>query len=119
MCIGARTPEELDALFEDACVLRDHGALAQLFAAGAVLVAGGGLREARGVEEIERITAEMWDLGRAYVADPCRVFQVRDTALVLTGRAIHMARRDDDGSWRYTVSLLDYEENLGVRPSHA
>ncbi len=35
MTPGARTPEELDALLEDAFVLRDPGALASLFEARA------------------------------------------------------------------------------------
>ena len=35
---GARTPEELETLFEDAFVVRDRDALAQLFEDGAVLV---------------------------------------------------------------------------------
>jgi hypothetical protein len=49
---GAWTPEELETLLEDAFVLRDHQALAQLFEPGAVLVAGGGLPEARGRQDI-------------------------------------------------------------------
>jgi len=88
-------------------VRRDHQALAQLFEAGAVLVAGGGLEEARGRQEIARVAAAMWDLERSYLADPRRVLQVRDTALVRAGRAINVVRRGDDGSWRYAISLLD------------
>ena len=37
---GARTPEELETLFEDAFVIRDRTALAGLFEDGAVLSAG-------------------------------------------------------------------------------
>jgi hypothetical protein len=29
---------------------------------------------------------------------------------VLAGRAINVVRRADDGSWRYTISLLDLGE---------
>ncbi len=110
MLVGARTPEELETLFEDAFLLRDHEELAQLFEEGAVLVAGGGLKEARGGKEIARLTTEMWDLERTYLADPRRVLQVRDTALVLAGGTINVARRGDDGSWRYAISFLDLEK---------
>jgi ketosteroid isomerase-like protein len=35
---------------------------------------------------------------------------VRDTALVVSGRAVNVVRRTDDGSWRYAISLLDPEK---------
>jgi hypothetical protein len=108
---GARTPEELEMLLEDAFVLRDHEALAQLFEAGAVLVAGGGLAEARGEEEIVRAATQMWDRARMYLPDPQRVLQVRDTALVLGGHAVNVVHRGHDGSWRYAVSFLDVYES--------
>lgn len=38
---GARTPEELETLLEDALVIRDGEALAALFGSGAALVTGG------------------------------------------------------------------------------
>ena len=104
---GARTPEELETLLEDAFVLHDHHALAQLFHPGAMLVVGGGLPEARGHQQIARVATQLWDLDRGYLADPRRVLQARDTALVLAGRAINVARRADDGFWRYKISLLD------------
>jgi hypothetical protein len=104
---GARTPEELETLLEDAFVLHDHQALAQLFHPGAILVGGGRLPEARGRRQIARVAAQLWDLDRGYLADPRRVLQVHDTALVLAGRATNVIRRGDDGSWRYAISLLD------------
>jgi hypothetical protein len=97
---GARTPEELETLFEDAFVIRDRGALLQLFEDGGVLAAGDGRRAACGDREIARIAAAMWDRDRVYVADPRRVLQARDTALVVAERAINVARRATDGSWR-------------------
>jgi hypothetical protein len=106
---GARTPEELETLLEDAFVLRDHHALAQLFQPGVMLVAGGGLPEARGRRQIARVAAQLWDAQRLYLADPRRVLQVRDTALVVSGHAINVVRRTDHGSWRYAISLLDLE----------
>lgn len=103
---GARTPEELETLFEDAFVIRDREALALLFEEEAVLVAGAGAREARG-PDIVRIAAAMWDRDITYVADPRRVLQARDTALVLARRGVNVVRRAGDGSWRYAISLLD------------
>jgi hypothetical protein len=104
---GARTPEELETLMEDAFVLHDRHALAQLFDPGAMLVAGGGLPEARGHRQIAQVAARLWDSQRLYVADTRRVLQVRDTALIQAGRAINVVRRAEDGSWRYAISVLD------------
>jgi hypothetical protein len=106
---GARTPEELETLLEDAFVLHDPQALAELFQPGAMLVVGGGLPEARGRRQIARVAAQLWDSQRLYLADPQRVLQARDTALVLAGRAINVVRRTDNGSWRYQISLLDLD----------
>ena len=109
MGTGARTPEELETLLEDAFVLHDQQALAQLFQPGAVVVVGGELSEARGRRQIARVAARLWESQRLYVADPRRVLQARDTALVLAGSAVNVARRADDGSWRYAISLLDLD----------
>jgi hypothetical protein len=117
MPAGAHTPEELETLLEDAFVLHDPQALAQLFHPGAMLVAGGGLPAARGRRQIARVAAQLWDSQHLYLADPRRVLQVRDTALVLAGRAINVVRRGDDGSWRYAISLLDLDKP--TRPSPA
>ncbi len=108
---GARTPEELEALFEDAFVARDRDALAQLFEDEAVLVAGDGVHEARGGEEIARFATAMWERDRTYVADPQRVLQARDTALVVGERGINVVRRRSDGAWRYAISLVSFERN--------
>jgi hypothetical protein len=112
---AARTPEELETLLEDSFVLRDHHALAQLFHPGAILVPGGGLPEARGHRQIAQVATQLWDAERLYLADPRRVLQARDTALVLAGRATNVARRARDGSWRYAISLLDLEKTTTTR----
>jgi hypothetical protein len=109
MGAGARTPEELETLLEDAFVLHDPQALAQLFQPGAMLVVGGDLPEARGRRQIAQVATQLWDSQRLYLADPRRVLQARDTALVVSGRAINVVRRTDNGSWRYTISLLDLD----------
>ncbi|MEX2210538.1 MAG: nuclear transport factor 2 family protein [Gaiellaceae bacterium] len=106
---GACTPEELETLFEDAFVTRDSDALAQLFEDGAVLIAGDQPHEARGGEEIVRFATAMWERERTYIADPGRILQARDTALVVADRGINVARRGSDGAWRYAIALLSLE----------
>ena len=109
MTQGARTPEELEALLEDAFVTRDAEALAGMFAEGAVLAVGEGRDAARGAEEIGRLATALWEGERTYVAEPYRVLQARDTALVLAGRAINVLRRGSDGAWRYAIALLSLD----------
>lgn len=95
---GARTPEELETLLEDACLLGDDGSLDELYAPGAVLAVGS--RLLRGVAIRETLPA----LG--YVADPQRVLQSSGTALIVTTRAISVAQRSPDRVWRYAISLM-------------
>jgi ketosteroid isomerase-like protein len=109
MTKGARTPEELEALFEDAFVTRDAEALSGMFAEGAVLAVGGGPAAARGAREIGRLATALWEGGQTYVADPRRVVQARDTALVLADKAISVVRRGSDGAWRYAIALLSFD----------
>jgi hypothetical protein len=106
MKAGARTPGQLETLLEDAFMLHDQQALAQLFDPAAILVAGGGLPEARGHQQIAQLAARLWASNRLYVADPQRILQVRDTALVLADRATNVIERAHNGSWRYVISLL-------------
>jgi hypothetical protein len=101
---GARTPEELETLFEDAFVTRDREALAELLDVGAVLVDGS--REARGGDQIALLAGDMWDGDRTYVAEPGRVLQARDTGLIVAERGINVVRRGSDGGWRYAIALL-------------
>ena len=112
---GARTPEELETLFEDAFVMRDREALAELFEAGAVLASSDGLPEARGGEEIVRYATAMWGGERTHLADPRRVLQARDTALVVAERGINVVRRGSDGAWRYAISLLSPDDREARR----
>ncbi|SRR6266487_958296 len=82
MTAGGQTPEELQTLLQDALLLRDAEALAQLFDDAGVLVAGHGRQQIRGPGEI--VSAWLrWQHQRGYLADPRRVFHVRDTALLL------------------------------------
>ena len=97
-------------LFEDAFVMRDREALAQLFEDGAVLVAGDGPREARGAEQIARFATAMWERDRTYLADPRRIVQARGTALVVAERGINVLLRGRGGAWRYAISLLSLDD---------
>ncbi len=109
---GARTPDELETLLEDAFVTRDPEAVAQLFEEGAVLLADG-VEEARGVEKIARFTTTMWESERTYVAEPQRVLQARNTALVVSDRGINVMRRGSDGAWRFAISIVSLEGRAG------
>jgi hypothetical protein len=108
---GARTPEELEALFEDASVLRDAEALAPLFEARALLVAGGVAGELRGSEEIAGSVAALWSRDFSYVAELRRVVQAHDLALVLAKQGTSVVRRGADGAWRYAISLLAIDQH--------
>ncbi|MEA2331638.1 MAG: hypothetical protein QOH58_1776 [Thermoleophilaceae bacterium] len=108
MTTGARTPEELDTLLEDAFVARDRTLFGALFDDGAVLMEVGG-SEARGGEAIGRALAELLARDCTYVARPRRVLQARDTALVVADAGIHVLRRGKDRAWRSAISLLDLD----------
>jgi hypothetical protein len=99
-------------MFEDAFVIRDRDALRLLFEDGAVLAAGGRLPEARGVDQITRLAAAIWERERTYLADPRRVLQARDTALILGERGTNVMRRGADGAWRYAISLLFPDQEI-------
>jgi len=103
---GGRTPEELETLFEDACLVGDGAGLAGLFEEGAVLAVLGTPREARGAGAIEREAGRLVAAELVYVAGPSRVVQARDTGLVLGAHAVNVVRRDGAGVWRYAISLL-------------
>ncbi|HUR83924.1 MAG TPA: hypothetical protein VMY78_01140 [Solirubrobacteraceae bacterium] len=108
---GARTPEELETLFEDAFVVRDCAAVAALFEEGAVLVMSGVRGEVRGDEEIARTATAMWSADRTYLAAPQRVLQARDTALIVAPNGVNVVRRAGDGTWRYAIALLALDDD--------
>jgi len=71
MTAGGQTPEELQTLLQDALLLRDAEALAQLFDDAGVLVAGHGRQQIRGPGEI--VSAWLrWQHQRGYLADVVR-----------------------------------------------
>jgi hypothetical protein len=106
---GARTPEELETLFEDAFVLRDQTALAELFDDGGVLVSGDRPTEARGGPQIAQLASAIWEGNQLYIAAPKRVLQARAITLIMTDTGVNVARRGSDGSWRYAIALLNHE----------
>jgi ketosteroid isomerase-like protein len=123
---GARTPEELTTQFEDAFMIRDPAALAELFDERAVLAPRGAEEDVRGSEEIARFAAAAWEADRNYLAEVRRVVQAGDTAAVVLdwsltdggaadrsperGRAVDVLQRASDGSWRYVISLMDVRQ---------
>lgn len=117
MTEGARTPEELETLFEDAYLLREPGALAPLFEARAVLVGVGVTGEVRGSEDIVRSAPALWSRDRTYVADPRHVVQAGDLALVLATQGTSVVRRGADGAWRYAISFLASNQATKEEPS--
>jgi hypothetical protein len=106
---GARTPEELEQLLEDALVVRDPAALSALFDDGAVLLRSGAPGEARGGRQIVRFAGELLARDLTYLAEPRRVVQARDTALVVAEHGVSVARRSPGGTWRYAISLLAFD----------
>jgi ketosteroid isomerase-like protein len=103
MSTAARTPEELETLFEDALLTEDSAAVTALFADGAVLVSDGD-RPARG-EEIAVAALDAWNGDRPYIADTGTVVQARDIALVVGDAGVMVARRDAHGIWQYAIVL--------------
>ena len=99
---GARSPEELETLLEDALLIRDRNALINLFEAGAVLAVAGE-HTVRRAEAIAELALTIWRGDHIYVADPRLVIQARDVALVVTRGGVNVARRNRDGAWRYAI----------------
>lgn len=100
---GGRTPEELETLLEDACVLRDGSAFAGLFEEHGLLVVGGAL--SRGQAEIARAGSLIWNPCNNYVAETRRIFQARRTVLILGEHATSVVVRDRYETWRYVISV--------------
>lgn len=112
----ARTPEDLETLFEDASVLRDATLLKQLFCDHAVMAATGDGSDTVGIDSIASLVAARWRRGQTYFAGGSRVLQWRDTALAV-GHGINVAHRSADGVWRYAISLPEFDTQPGG-PSH-
>jgi hypothetical protein len=101
MTTGARTPEELDVLLEDASLVGDAETVAGLFVPGGLMAAAE--QQARNREQIIGLATALWQGGRVYLAEPQQVLQARDLALALADHAIAVMRRDGDRIWRYAI----------------
>lgn len=104
----ATTPEELEAMLEDAFIIKDAVAAAELFEEAALLVDGCASTEVRGRPGIARAIASMWDEW-TYVADSKRVLQAGDLAVGL-GSSVTVPRRRPDGVWRLAIAVLRTNE---------
>jgi Domain of unknown function (DUF4440) len=102
---GGQTPEELETLLEDAVLLGDADAVAGLFQPGGMVVMGGAPR-LRGRGQIRAAAAALCLHRPGYLAEPRRVLQVRDVALLIGRHVVNLARRGDDGTWRYDICVL-------------
>ena len=117
MRYGARTPEDLETLLEDALVLEDRDDLAQLFEDRALIALGVGDREIRGSEEISRSACAIWP--NTYLANMGRVMQSRDLGLIVNPRGVNVVRRGSDGSWRYVILVVETGDSTeGARNEH-
>lgn len=102
---GGQTPEELETLLEDAVLLGDADAVAGLFQPGGLLVIAGS-PQLRGRGQIREAAAALCLHRPGYLAAPRRVLQVQDVALLLGRDVVNLARKGDDGTWRYDICVL-------------
>jgi hypothetical protein len=114
MSAGARTPEELETMFEDALVNRDPEVLAELFEEGAVLAVEDNV-SARGGGEIARLALTIWADDRTFVADPQRILQAREIALVVAETGVNVARRSRDSTWKFVIVSVLFDDRTRRR----
>jgi hypothetical protein len=105
MSAGAASPEELEEMLEDACLLNDTSLLPNLFDVDAVLLARG-TSQVRGRSAIANVIIDQLRDGGSYVAAPNLVLQSGPLALIISDTATSVARRSLDG-WHYVISQLD------------
>ena len=105
MDVGARSPEELETLLEDAVIVRDATALSELFEDEALWVTGTDPAGVRGRVGIARAASERWT-EFARTAIPGRILQAGGLALSV-GTGVHVLRRDSHRGWRLAISLTD------------
>jgi hypothetical protein len=109
----ARTPEELETLFEDAVVLRSVAEVGRLFLRhGVLLTADGELARGRG--EIVALVARRWRRGETYVAEVSEVLQAGDLALVRSGAGVAVVHRGHRRGWRYAIARIRFEGPLNA-----
>ena len=109
---GARSPEELDELLEDAFVMRGADECRTLFREGALVGEANGLLDRCG-EPAARALPALWRRNCTYVAGTSAVLRTRNTALVVADAGTHVVVRGRDGTWRAAISLLDLQPSTG------
>jgi hypothetical protein len=82
-----------------------HWSYPALFEVDAVLLARG-TSQVRGCSAIANVINDQLRHGGSYVAAPALVMQSGPLALIISGAAISVARRNLD-SWHYGISRLD------------
>jgi hypothetical protein len=105
MPTGAASPEELEGMLEDACLLNDASFLPDLFDVDAVMLARGE-SQVRGRSAIANVIIDQLRDGGSYVAAPNLVMQSGPLALIISDAATSVAQRSLDG-WHYVISRLD------------
>jgi ketosteroid isomerase-like protein len=105
MSASATCPEELEAMLDDACLLRDASLLTNLFDDDAVLLTRAA-SQVRGRSAIAEMIIDYLRHGGSYVAAPQLVMQSGRLALIISEEATSVVRRRPDG-WHYVISRLD------------
>jgi hypothetical protein len=103
--IGAASPEDLEAMLEDACLLSDASFLTSLFDDDAVVLTQA-RRHVRGRSAIAGMIIHDLRRGGSFVAAPELVMQSGRLALIISREATSVVRQGPDG-WRYVVICLD------------
>ena len=99
------SPEELETLLEDACLVGDLDALADLFEGDAVLRSADRSQPVSGRGDITELINDLREDGMSYLARRSVVVQSGSFALIINGAAVHVVRRSISG-WRYLISWL-------------
>lgn len=108
MTAGARTPDELETLFEDALLIGDSRFVADLFEEGALLITETG-ESAYGRQDVVQLALATSSGTHTYIADPLDIQQACGLALIVARQSINVVRRSSDGHWRYVIVRLLFE----------
>ena len=100
------SPEELETLLEDACLVGDLDAMADLFEGDAVLGYANRSQPVTGRGDVAELIKDLREGGVSYLARRSAVVQSGSLALIINGAAVHVVRRSSSG-WHYLISWLD------------
>jgi hypothetical protein len=102
---GAASPDELEIMLEDACLLNDASILTSLFDVDAVLLTRGTSQVREGSATADLIIDQLRRRG-SYVPASQLAMQAGRLALIISGATPSVARRSPDG-WQYMITRLD------------